>query len=120
MPWCVRYYDRDFNLEENFDPNVVEEIERSIVDRRDLLRSFDIVFHGEDIIYDITFSESADPNELPYHATHGSHLQRFDEVYIFHAIRDGKIPNLLVLYENSNEEEAIYNEVRFPLAVTRQ
>jgi hypothetical protein len=120
MPWAVRYYDKNFNLEENFDPSLIEEIENSMVDRREIPGSFNILFHGDDVVTDITFSESNDANELPYRAIYGSHLQRFGEVYVFYRIEGHSIPSTVVLYENTNEQEPVYNEVRFPLAVTRQ
>ncbi|MGH6861214.1 MAG: hypothetical protein ACRECY_13210, partial [Phyllobacterium sp.] len=66
-------------------------------------------------IDDITFEESDDAEALPLRAIHGTHEERFGEVYIFSGFLDDGEPHEITLYENADAGEPASNAQRYPL-----
>jgi len=120
MTWKVRFRGKDFALDPYFDPEFEYEVREALADKRELSGSVEIIFHEQDErVVNITFNESADPDEFSFVGTHGQHPE-MGEVYIFSGMPDDGDPQVLALYSVENFGDAPVNEERFPLEKFRQ
>jgi hypothetical protein len=114
MPWKVRFRDRDFNGDEHWDRAFEIQVREAMTDTRELPGSAEILFHAkdEDLIDDVTFHESSDPDAFPFHGIHGYHPE-LGEVFIFSGVPDDGEEQLIALYSARDFGDPPYNDERF-------
>lgn len=115
MPFAVKFRGKDFTLDFKFAAEDIDNLLDGLPDAQELPGSFNIILQEEhDRITNITFEESAVPEQLPFTGVHGTHEgdPSFGEVYIFTGVPDEGEGEVIVLH--SSEFEPPANAVRYP------